>query len=203
MIWNTSPWDGFLVKRAAHFNGSGGRVPAGAPRAMPGNASARERTKRDQALRSRCPATGSINPNSPDWCPTAGGPGSNSNRRTGPGTKGYVNSVAPFRAACGAQCQIRSGSIPSWGLSGERIILTVIPGQNRDRAPRFLWPETLDKSQTTQSLSPAPEPQKRACGTPPAISTKLFTATATPSPSTSATVPGSGRAWPTPGASAF
>ena len=92
MPWD-APWDGFLVKRAAHFNGPGGRVPAGAPRAMPGNASAWVRTKRDQTPRSRCPATGAINPNSPDWCPTAGGAASNSNRRTGPGTKGYVNSV--------------------------------------------------------------------------------------------------------------
>ena len=126
----------------------------------------------------------------PGRCPTAGGATSNSNRRAGPGTKGYINSVHPARAACGELRQIRSGSIPSRETLGRaNQILRVCPG-NRDRAPRFLWPETLDKSQTTQSLSQAPEPQERAYSTPLAIFPKVLTKTATPSPATSASVPG-------------
>ena len=65
------------------------------------------------------------------------------------------------------QRQLRFSSIPSWATGGERIILQSDPC-NRDRAPRFLWSETLVKSQTVQSLSPFPAPQKRACKTPPA-----------------------------------
>ena len=85
------------------------------------------------------------NSDSPDGCPTAEGPTSNSNRRTGPGTKGFINSVGPARAACGELVQIRSGSIPSWAtLPESESSVRSCPG-NRDRAPRFLWSETLVK----------------------------------------------------------
>ena len=43
----------------------------------------------------------------------------------------------PVRAACGELRRIRSGSIPSWGLSGERIILTVRPGHQGSRPQDF------------------------------------------------------------------
>ena len=84
------------------------------------------------------------------------------------GRRTSVNSVVSARAAsCGELGQVRFGSIPSWATGGERIILRSDPC-NRDRAPRFLWSETLVKSLTVQSLSPFPAPQKRACKTPQA-----------------------------------
>ena len=107
-------------------------IPAGAPRAMPGNASAWVRTTRDQAPRSRGPASGAINPSR-----QAGAQQPEELRQTyrdnSPGWTGdegiHQLRPHPVRAACGELRQIRSGSIPSRGLSGERIILTVRPGQ--------------------------------------------------------------------------
>ena len=57
-----------------------------------------------------------------------------------------LNQLRLIRSALLAESlrQIRSGSVPSWGLSGERIILTVRPGLEGG-APRFLWRETLEK----------------------------------------------------------
>ena len=92
-----------------------------------------------------CPATEAVCSDSPDGCLVAEGPTSNSNRPTGPGTKGFINSVDPARAACGELGQIRSGSIPSWEtLPESESSVRSYPG-NRDRAPRFLWSETLVK----------------------------------------------------------
>ncbi len=146
------------------------------------------------ALRPSCPTDEAINPNrqtgsqrqerstptgrrmssdvsdqlqSPDGCPAGEGlitptAGLDRGRRTS------VNSVVSARAAsCGELGQVRFGSIPSWATGGERIILRSCPC-DRDRAPRFLWSETLVKSLTVQSLSPFPAPQKRACKTPQA-----------------------------------
>ena len=85
------------------------------------------------------------NSDAPGGCPVIEGPTSNSNRRTGPGTKGFINSADPARAACGELRQIRSGSIPSWAtLPESESSVGSYPG-NRDRAPRFLWSETLVK----------------------------------------------------------
>ena len=100
-----------------------------------------------------CPATGGISPGPLNGArqpedlntPTAGLDRGRRAKSTPPG---------PVRAACGELRRIRSGSIPSWGLSGERIILTVNPG-NRDRAPRFLWPETLEKPDNTAIITSA------------------------------------------------
>lgn len=63
----------------------------------------------------------------------------------------------PARAACGEQSQIRVGSIPSWGPSGERIIPTVRPGQ-QGPCPRDFYGGKPRKIQTTQLLSTAPKP---------------------------------------------
>ena len=146
------------------------------------------------ALRPSCPADEAINPNrqtgsqrkerstqtvrrvssgrsdqlqSLNGCPAGEGlitptAGLDRGRRTS------VNFVVSARAAsCGEPGQVRFGSIPSWATGGERIILQSDPC-DRDRAPRFLWSETLVKSLTVQSLSPFPAPQKRACKTPQA-----------------------------------
>ena len=113
-----------------------------------------------------CPAEEAMNSNSLNGCPTGEGlitptAGLDRGRR--------AKSTPSYQPALPAkdQRQLRFGSIPSWETGGERIILQSDPC-NRDRAPRFLWSETLVKSQTVQSLSPFPAPQKRACKTPPA-----------------------------------
>ena len=86
------------------------------------------------------------NSDAPGGCPTAEGPTSNSNRRTGPGTKGFINSAwsGPRylrRATSNPQRQHSLVGDPS----RERIrSVRSYPG-NRDRAPRFLWSETLVK----------------------------------------------------------
>ena len=140
------------------------------------------------------------NSDSPDGCPMAEGPTSNSNRRTGPGTKGFINSVDPARAACGELGQIRSGSIPSWEtLPESESSVRSYPG-NRDRAPRFLWSETLVKPNNAVIVAAAElagEVFRHLYGNFPKVFTQVDTR-----PATHATVPGSGPAWPTPGASA-
>ena len=195
-------------------------VPAGAPRAEAINASASARTKRDQTLRpgsngrsdqlqpqDRCPTTGAFNSDAPDGCPMAEGPTSNSNRRTGPGTKGFINSVGPARAACGELGQIRSGSIPSWEtLPESESSVRSYPG-NRDRAPRFLWPETLVKPNNAVIVA-APAALKEGLRhplrqLPPSVNKTHKPRRPSDAPPTTATVPGKGPAWPTPGASAF
>ena len=126
-----------------------------------------QRVKRSTPTVRRMSSDGSDQLQSPDGCPAGEGlvtptAGLDRGRRTS------VNSVVSARAAsCGEPGQVRFGSIPSWATGGERIILQSDPC-NRDRAPRFLWSETLVKSLTVQSLSPFPAPQKRACKTPQA-----------------------------------
>ena len=189
-------------------------VPAGAPPAVPVNASARAGTVRDQPRRTRCPTTGAVNSESPDRCPATGGisPGplngrpaagglKHSDRRAGPETESCVES-----AWSGPRCLRRATSNPqrqhpSWGLWGERIIPTVNPG-NRESCPQDFYGRKPWKIQTTQPLSQAPGRKKTPCTTPPAIFPKLAASTATASPSTCASVAGTVRARPTAGAAA-
>ena len=138
-----------------------GWVPAGAPRGEPANASAWVRTKRDQSLRPQGPTAEAINlsrrtgarrpersnSDAPDGCPTAEGPTSNSNRRTGPGTESYVKSVGS-----GPCCLRRATSNPQrqhslvGDPSRERIrSVRSYPG-NRDRAPKISMVGNLGKA---------------------------------------------------------
>ena len=95
----------------------------------------------------------------PDGCPTGEGLTSNSNRRTWTEDEGPTsNFVVSARAACGELRQIRSGSNSLVGdLSESESSVRSDPG-NRDRAPRFLWSETLVESQTVQTLLPTKDP---------------------------------------------
>ena len=101
----------------------------------------------------------------PDRCPTGEGLTSNSNRRTWTEDEGPTsNFVVSARAACGELRQIRSGSNSLVGdLSESESSVKSDPG-NRDRAPRFLWSETLDESQTVQTLLPHQRPDVKAFG---------------------------------------
>ena len=82
-------------------------VPAGAPRAVPGNASAWVRTERDQAPRSRGPAPGAINPSRQTGAQQPEELRQTPTRRAGPGTKGFINSVWS-----GPRCLRRATSNP-------------------------------------------------------------------------------------------
>ena len=204
---NDAPWLG--IPRRGLDSGRGAASNAA-------NASARVGTQRDQPPRPRCPATGAVNSNSPDRCPAD--PGGQPEPLDGArqpeelrqtptagldrGRRAASNPPGPVRAACGELRQIRSGSIPSWGLSGERIIPTVNPG-NRDSCPQDFYGRKPRKSQTTQPLSQAPGREKTPCSTPPAIFPKLLTRTATASPATYASAPRLGTSSPTAAASAF
>ena len=141
------------------------------------------------------------NSGSPDGCPMAEGPTSNSNRRTGPGTKGFINSVDPARAACGELGQIRSGSIPSWEtLPESESSVRSYPG-NRDRAPRFLWSETLVKPNNAVIVA-APAAAREGFWHPLRQLPKSVHQSRD-LPATPATVPESGRARPAAEAPAF
>ena len=113
----------------------------------------------------QCPAGEAINSNSPDGCPTGEGLTSNSNRRTWTEDEGPTsNSVVSARAACGELRQIRSGSNSLVGdLPESESSVRSDPG-NRDRAPRFLWSETLVESQTVPTLLPHQRPDVKAFG---------------------------------------
>jgi len=159
---NDAPWLG--IPRRGLDSGRGA-----ASRAV--NASARVGTQRDQPPRPRCLATRAVNPNSPDGCPAdpGGQPGPLDGARQleelrqtptaglDRGRRAASNPPGPVRAACGELRQIRSGSIPSWGLWGERIIPTVYPG-NRESCPQDFYGGKPWKSQITiQSLhTPSP-----------------------------------------------
>ena len=95
----------------------------------------------------------------PDGCPAGEGLTSHSNRRTWTEDEGPTsNFVVSARAACGELRQIRSGSNSLVGdLSESESSVRSDPG-NRDRAPRFLWSETLVESQTVQTLLPTKDP---------------------------------------------
>ena len=126
----------------------------------------------------QCPASEAINPNrqtgvqreeainsnSPDECPTGEGL---ITPTAGLGRGRRAKSTPSFRSALPAkdQRQLRFGSIPSWETGGERIILRSYPC-NRDHAPRVSMVGNLGKSLTAHSLSPARDPQKRACDAP-------------------------------------
>ena len=198
MGWDSAPGMGMPCE--APPSASTGWGSAGPPRGEPANASASARTKRDQTLRPG--SNGRSDQLQPqDRCPMAEGPTSNSNRRTGPGTKGFINSVDSARAACGELGQIRSGSIPSWEtLPESESSVRSYPG-NRDRAPRFLWSETLVKPNNTAIVAAA-EIAGEVFQHPYGNFSKVFTKVDT-RPATPATAPRSGPAWPTPGASAF
>ena len=101
----------------------------------------------------------------PDGCPTGEGLTSNSNRRTWTEDEGPTsNFVVSARAACGELRQIRSGSNSLVGdLSESESSVRSDPG-NRDRAPRFLWSETLVESQTVQPLLSHQRPDVKALG---------------------------------------
>ena len=101
----------------------------------------------------------------PDGCSTGEGLTSNSNRRTWTEDEGPTsNFVVSARAACGELRQIHSGSSSLVGdLSESESSVKSDPG-NRDRAPRFLWSETLVESQTVQPLLPDPELDVKAFG---------------------------------------
>ena len=99
----------------------------------------------------------------PDGCPAAGGISSEPlngalrkrdlNTPTAGldrGRRARSNPPGPVRAACGELRQIRGGSIPSWGLWGERIILTVNPG-SRETPPAFYGPKRWKSLKTIQS----------------------------------------------------
>lgn len=97
-------WAGFLVKNAARFNGSGsgrGAARETRRRLSLGENGARSDAQfpssngRSDQLRPTdgCPATGGISPGPLNRRPAAGGPASNSNRRTGPKTEGFINSA--------------------------------------------------------------------------------------------------------------
>ena len=118
-----------------------------------------------KALHPQSPAGEAINSNSPDGCPTGEGLTSNSNRRTWTEDEGPTsNSVVSARAACGELRQIHSGSISLVGdLSESESSVKSDPG-NRDRAPRFLWSETLVESQTVPTLLPHQRPDVKAFG---------------------------------------
>ena len=108
-------------------------------------------------------------------CPTSEGPTSNSNRRTWTEDEGPTsNSVVSARAACGELRQIRSGSSSLVGdLPESESSVRSDPG-NKDRAPRFLWSETLVESQTVQTLLPHQRPDVKAFGqSAPTSFTKL------------------------------
>ena len=178
-------------------------IPAGTWRAIPAIASASVSTKRDQTLRPGvCPTPEAVNSDSPDGCPAGCWANASSNRRTGPMTKGFINSVGPVRAACGEPGRIRSGSIPSWEtLPESESSVRSYPG-NRDRAPRFLWSETLVKPNNAMIISD-PCTAKRGLVAPhaqPAV--KVFTKVDT-RPATTATGRGKGPAWPAAEAYAF
>ena len=70
-----------------------------------------------------------------------------------------VNHVDPVRAACGELRRIRSGSIPSWATRQRANPSVRSDPGNRDRAPRFLWRETLVESQTVPTIIAAPDAQ--------------------------------------------
>ena len=128
-----------------------------------------------KALHPQSPAGEAINSSSPDGCPTGEGLTSNSNRRTWTEDEGPTsNFVVSARAACGELRQIRSGSSSLVGdLSESESSVRSDPG-NRDRAPRFLWSETLDESQTVQTLLPHQRPDVKAFGpSAPTSFTKL------------------------------
>ena len=128
-----------------------------------------------KALHPQSPAGEAINSSSPDGCPTGEGLTSNSNRRTWTEDEGPTsNSVVSARAACGELRQIRSGSNSLVGdLPESESSVKSDPG-NRDRAPRFLWSETLVESQTVQTLLPHQRPDVKAFGqSAPTSFTKL------------------------------
>ena len=112
-----------------------------------------------KALHPQSPAGEAINSNSPDGCPAGEGLTSNSNRRTWTEDEGPTsNFVVSARAACGELRQIRSGSNSLVGdLPESESSVRSDPG-NRDRAPRFLWSETLVESQTVPTLLPTKDP---------------------------------------------
>ena len=191
------------------------RVPAVAPRAVPVNASTWVGPERDQSHPPRRPVagvtssrhrTGAQRPegSAPErgtvarqqeelrQTPTAGLDRGLRTSSTPPG---------PVRAACGELGQIRSGSIPSWGPSGERIILTVRPGQQGSR-PQVSMAGNLGKARQHGHYHNC-RASKRPLAAPPAVSLKLFTKAAIVSPSTCATAPGSGSASPTPEIASF
>ena len=136
-----------------------------------------------------CPATGRVSSQPLNRCPAAGGTASNSNRRTGPGTESCVKS-----AWSGPRCLRRATSNPqrqhpSWGLWGERIILTVNPG-NRESCPQDFYGWKPWQIQTTRPLSQSSTQKKTPCATPPEISPNLLTGMSTPGQFTYATAPG-------------
>ena len=164
-------WDRYALRSADRAPQRWVGVPAGAPRAEAINASASARTKRDQTLRPG--SNGRSDQLQPqDRCPMAEGPTSNSNRRTGPGTKGFINSVDPARAACGELGQIRSGSIPSWETLPESESSVRSDPGNRDRAPRFLWSETLVKPNNAVIVAAAAARRRGLPAPPTATSPK-------------------------------
>ena len=134
------------VKRTVRLVGLGsGRGVASKTRWRLGLARERRRLATPRARR---PVAGRISSQPADGCPAPGGINSpllNGARREKDlntpaagldrGWRAASNPPGPVRAACGELHRIRSGSIPSWGPLGERIIPTVNPG-NKDRAPK-------------------------------------------------------------------
>ena len=215
--WDTEPWDGLPGETPPAPRWVG--VPAGAPPATPSTPRpgwARSGTNRRvpavQRPERSTPVIGQVS-SGPGWstrttgrCPAAGGAASNSNRRTGPGTESCVKS-----AWSGPRCLRRATSNPQ----RQRSLLGTLgranhpygqPGQQGVVPPGFLWLETLENPDNTVIITGAGT-EKDPLHHPPAIFPKLAARTAISTlcarPATAATVPGSGRATPTPGVCAF
>ena len=149
------------------------------PRAEPAIVSARVRTERDQTLRPRRPVAGQSTPitrrvprNRRDQLrPAERSPAEegleHSNRRTWAGNEGLEHRV--HRSAMLAENYVKSAAapFPLGGLSEERIILTVRPGLEGD-ARKFLWPETLVKSDNDSIVTHSEAPCIAPCETLPA-----------------------------------
>ena len=88
------------------------------------------------------------------------------------GRRTSVNSVHSARAACEGPT-----STPQWqhSLVGDSKVNPC----NRDHAPRFLWRETLEKSQTVQPLLLHPKPEWKVFGAPRPISFTSLNKTST------------------------
>ena len=133
-----------------------------------------QRQERSTPTVRRMSSDGSDQLQSPDGCPAGEGlitptAGLDRGRRTS------VNSVVSARAAsCGELGQVRFGSIPSWATGGERIILQSDPC-NRDRAPRFLWSETLEKAKQCSHYHRSRRRKRGPARPPRRIAAKSFT----------------------------